>query len=60
MFAVSSLSVKYHSLNFSMKMAATVQPTQPRPETKEHWNKAGYEAEESDEDEFFDVRIVLT
>jgi hypothetical protein len=60
MFAVSSLFVRYHSLNFSTKVAATVQPTRPRPETKEQRNKAGYEAEESDEDEFFDVSIVLT
>jgi len=56
---VSSLSVRYHSLNFSTKVAATVQPTRPRPETKEHRNQPGYEAEESDEDEFFDVSIVL-
>lgn len=41
-------------------MAATFQPTRPRPETKEQRNKAGYDAEESDEDEFFDVSIVLT
>jgi len=61
MFAVSSLSVRYHLLNFSTKAAATVQPTRPRRETNEERNKAGYEAEpESDEDEFFDVSIVFT
>ena len=60
MFAVSGLSARYHSLNFSTKVAATVQPTRPQPETKEQRNKAGYEADDSDEDEFFDVSIVLT
>jgi len=60
MFAVSSLSVRYHSLNFSTKVTTTIQPTQRRPVYEERRNKAGYEAEGSDEDEFFDVSIVFT
>jgi len=60
MFAVSTLSVRCHSLNFSTKVAATVQPTRPQPETKDQRNQAGYEADESDEDEFFDVSCILT